>query len=61
MSECNGICLTAGDLGLGLEAGFTTIAYPHPECPEHGYWNDENAWAPLTPEEEEELPRDSER
>lgn len=33
-SECNGICVTAADLGLpeiGIE-----IAYPHPECPLHG-------------------------
>lgn len=32
--ECNGICLTAADIGLG-EYG-DMIAYPHPDCPEHG-------------------------
>lgn len=29
---CNGICLTAGDIGLGGNE----IAYPHPTCPAHG-------------------------
>ena len=31
---CNGICVTAGDLGLA-EYG-DIVAYPHPDCPEHG-------------------------
>lgn len=31
-SNCNGICLTAYD--IGLTGG--QIAYAHPECPEHG-------------------------
>lgn len=31
--ECNGICLTPADIGLPEYGG---IAYPHPDCPEHG-------------------------
>lgn len=30
--ECNGICLTASDIGLPGN----DVAYPHPACPEHG-------------------------
>lgn len=29
---CNGICLTASDIGLPGN----DVAYPHPTCPEHG-------------------------
>jgi len=32
MSECDGLCVTAADLGVG-SAG--QVAYPHPGCPEH--------------------------
>lgn len=31
--ECNGICLSAADIGLPEYSG---IAYAHPDCPEHG-------------------------
>ena len=31
--QCNGICLTAADIGL---PGYGGIAYAHPDCPEHG-------------------------
>lgn len=31
--ECNGICLSAADLGFPEVGG---IAYAHPDCPEHG-------------------------
>lgn len=31
-TNCNGLCLTAGDIGLGGN----DVAYPHPSCPEHG-------------------------
>lgn len=34
MAECNGICLSAADIGVP-EAG-DVIAYAHPDCPEHG-------------------------
>lgn len=30
--ECNGICLTAGDIGLP----YNSVAYPHPDCELHG-------------------------
>lgn len=33
-AECNGICLSASDIGVG-EYG-DVIAYAHPDCPEHG-------------------------
>ncbi len=33
--ECNGICLTAADIGVP-EYGGDMIAYAHPDCPEHG-------------------------
>ena len=33
MSECNGICLSAADIGVPEYPG---IAYAHPDCPEHG-------------------------
>ncbi|QEQ93618.1 hypothetical protein SEA_ZUKO_40 [Streptomyces phage Zuko] len=36
--ECNGICVSASDLGLPASG----IAYPHPDCPEHGDPGDEN-------------------
>ena len=45
MSECNGICVTAGDIGLP-EYG-SMVAYAHPDCPEHG--------DPLEEDENEEL------
>jgi hypothetical protein len=32
--ECNGICLSAADIGVP-EAG-DVIAYAHPDCPAHG-------------------------
>lgn len=32
--ECNGICLSAADIGVP-ECG-DVIAYAHPDCPEHG-------------------------
>lgn len=32
MDNCNGMCLTGGDVGVPFEG----IAYPHPDCPEHG-------------------------
>lgn len=35
MSDCDGICLTAADIGLP-EYGAQVIAYAHPDCPEHG-------------------------
>jgi hypothetical protein len=34
VAECNGICLSAADIGVP-EAG-DVIAYAHPDCPEHG-------------------------
>ena len=37
MSECNGICLTAADIGLP-EYG-NQVAYGHPDCPLHGDGN----------------------
>lgn len=30
---CNGICVTAADIGVG---GYDQVAYPHPDCPAHG-------------------------
>lgn len=40
--ECNGICLTAADIGVPEYGG---IAYAHPDCPAHGdpLEDDENA------------------
>lgn len=39
MTNCNGLCMTTYDVGLG-EPGDgidpTDIVYPHPMCPEHG-------------------------
>lgn len=32
--ECNGICMTASDIGVG-EYG-DIVAYAHPDCPAHG-------------------------
>jgi hypothetical protein len=32
--ECNGVCLSAADIGVP-EAG-DVIAYAHPDCPAHG-------------------------
>jgi hypothetical protein len=49
---CNGVCLTAGDIGMGPWAGWNTIAFPHPECPAHGAREED--YPPMTPEEEEE-------
>jgi hypothetical protein len=34
VTECNGICITAGDIGFP-EYG-DAIAYPHPDCDLHG-------------------------
>jgi len=36
--ECNGICLSGADLGVPEYSG---IAYAHPDCPEHGYPQEE--------------------
>lgn len=33
MSECNGLCLWGADIGVPEYNG---IAYPHPDCEEHG-------------------------
>ena len=33
VSECNGLCVTAADIGVG---NYDQIAYPHPMCPQHG-------------------------
>lgn len=33
MSTCNGLCLTAGDIGILGYPG--QIAYPHPDCEAH--------------------------
>lgn len=33
VSECNGLCVTAADIGVGRH---DQIAYPHPMCPQHG-------------------------
>ncbi len=35
--ECDGMCVTAGDIGLGPADGvdYRDIAYPHPGCPLH--------------------------
>lgn len=30
--DCNGMCLSSGDIGLGGDA----VAYPHPLCSAHG-------------------------
>lgn len=35
-AECNGICLSPGDLGLPEYDGPDVIAYAHPDCPRHG-------------------------
>lgn len=34
--ECNGICLTAADIGLPEYSRPGEVAYAHPDCPEHG-------------------------
>lgn len=34
--ECNGICLTAADIGLPEYSRTGEVAYAHPDCPEHG-------------------------
>lgn len=34
-TECNGVCLTAADIGVP-EYGGDMIAYAHPDCPAHG-------------------------
>lgn len=31
--RCNGVCMSAADIGLPEYGG---MAYPDPECPEHG-------------------------
>lgn len=45
-AECVG-CLTGYDIGLPS----SEVAYPHPECPEHG----DTADVPLSPEQEEAM------
>lgn len=49
--ECNGICLWAADIGVP-EAG-DVVAYPHPECPEHGEpsWVTVSQMAPIVIDE----------
>lgn len=37
MASCSGDCLDGHDIGIESSA----IAYPHPDCPEHGH-----LWAP---------------
>lgn len=32
MPECDGLCVTAADIGVG---GTDLVAYPHPSCPLH--------------------------
>jgi len=32
--HCNGLCLTPGD--VGVHGTGVDVAYPHPDCPEHG-------------------------
>lgn len=39
MAECEYPCLSAADIGVP-EAG-DVIAYAHPDCPEHGYPQEE--------------------
>jgi len=34
--ECNGICLTASDIGLPEFHRSGEVAYAHPDCPVHG-------------------------
>ena len=34
--ECNGICLTAADIGLPEFSRTGEVAYAHPDCPLHG-------------------------
>jgi hypothetical protein len=34
--ECNGICLTAADIGLPEYSRPGEVAYAHPDCPAHG-------------------------
>lgn len=34
--ECNGICLTAADIGLPEYSRDGEVAYAHPDCPVHG-------------------------
>lgn len=36
--ECNGICLSGADIGVP----YGGIAYPHPDCPAHGDFVDDN-------------------
>jgi hypothetical protein len=33
--ECNGICLTAADIGLSEFSRTGEVAYAHPDCPAH--------------------------
>lgn len=51
--ECNGICLTAADIGLG-EYG-SMVAYAHPDCPEHGDPLDEDPNADICGDGDESL------
>ena len=45
MTECNGICLTAWD--IGIEEYGDMIAYAHPDCPAHGNpLYEEDEWPP---------------
>jgi hypothetical protein len=34
MTECNGLCLTAADVGVPVDGN--PVAYPHPDCGVHG-------------------------
>jgi hypothetical protein len=36
VAECNGICLSAADIGLPEYSRPGEVAYAHPDCPEHG-------------------------
>lgn len=38
-TQCNGICLSAAD--IGVDGYGDMIAYAHPDCPEHGDPQDE--------------------
>ncbi len=50
---CNGICLYAADIGVP-EAG-NVVAYAHPDCPEHGYPQEENPEESICGDGEEDL------
>lgn len=56
--ECSGICLTPADIGLPEYGGPGVVAYSHPDCPQHG--DPSEPEPPMTPEEEEQAPEDTE-